>query len=75
MSLADSTGIPSRSDKLPALQCSLNIRVHRFRKMGVWWWESNDSDSGASYHGSGSSSRDNSYCVAFDAACIIRRRH
>jgi len=75
MRLADSTGIPSPSDKLPPLECSLNIRVHRFRKLSIWWWENNDFYSGASYHATGSSSRDSPYCVAFDAACSVLRHH
>jgi len=68
MSLDNSTGIPSPSDKLPPPECSLNIRVRRFGKLSIWWWESNDSYSGASHHASGSSSRDSPYCVAFNAA-------
>jgi len=75
MSLADSTGIASPSDKLPPLECSPNIRVHRFRILSIWWWESNDSHSGASYDACGSTSRDNPYCVAFDAACSVPRHH
>jgi len=75
MSLADLTGTPSPSDKLPPLECSPNIRFHRFRKLSIWWWESNDSHSGASYHTSGSSSRDNLYYVAFDAACSVPMHH
>jgi len=73
MSLADSTGIPSPSDKLPLLECSLNIGVHRFRKLSIWWWESNDSHSDASYHASGNSSPDIPDCVALDVACCVLR--
>ena len=75
MSLADSTGTSSPSDKLPLLESSPNIRVRTFHKLNIWWWESNDSYSGASYHVSGSSCYDNSYCVTFDAACSVSRCH
>jgi len=75
MSLADSTGIPSPSDKLAPLECSPNIRVRWFRTPSIGWWENNDSHSGPSYHTSGSSSRDNPYCVAFDSTCSVTRRH
>jgi len=57
MSLADSTRIPSPSDKLPPLERSLNIRVRRFHILSIWWWESNDSYSDASYHATVNSSR------------------
>jgi len=75
MSLADSTGITSPSDKLPPLECSPNIHVRRFRKLSIWFWESNYSHSGASYHSSSSSSHDSLHCAAFDAACSVPRRH
>jgi len=75
MSLANWTGIPSPSDKLPLIECSLNIRVHRFHKLSIWWWENSGSHSGASYHVSGSSSHNNPYDVAFCVACSVARHH
>jgi len=75
MSLADSTGIPSPSDKLPPLECSLIIHVGSFRKLSIWLWENSGSHSGTSYHASGSSSRDSPYCVAFGAASSVPRDH
>jgi len=75
MSLTDSTGIPSPSDKLPPLKCSLNILVRRFRKLSIWGWKNSGSHSGASYHASSSSSRDSQYYVALDAGCSVPRRH
>jgi len=75
MSLADPTGIPSPSEKLPPLECSPNICVRRFRKLSIWWWENNDSHSGASYHASSSSSRESPYCVCFSAVCSVPMHH
>jgi len=75
MSLADSTGIPSSSDKLPPLEGSLDIRIRMFHILSIWWWESNDSHSDVSYHASGNSSRDSPYCGAFDVACSVPRHH
>jgi len=75
MSLADSTGIPSPSNKLCPLECSLNIHVRRFRKLSIWWWESSDFSANVSYHVSNSSSRDSLYCVALDASCSVPMHH
>jgi len=75
ISLADSTGIPSPSNTLPPLECSLSIHICGFHKLSIWWWENSGCHCGASYHASGSSSRDSPCCVAFDAACSVLRHH
>jgi len=75
MSLTDSTGIPSASDKWPPLEYSLDIHVHKFRKLSIWWWENRRSHSVASYFASSSSCRENPYYIAFDTTCRIPKHY